>query len=245
MTEEPKSSSVSRAESLDRRLEARPTERRVQFKESSTEASSPAGLSSRVRAGQPAAIAAVTCQWRCPSKKKEQPRHRGPRPRKRKPTGRGRSPLRMPHGLGSHPSSAPHGGRDGGCRPWRSSDGWPGWNEAGLRPPRQRARPRHQSRPHFGTSPGIETVAIPRRDWAAAADDEQWDRVIRRLGRQAFYAAKLLAGDMPQNIEDIFNAADIALIPRRRRVHHVLHVSRPGCAVQTHSGRSLRSGPGV
>jgi len=45
--------------------------------------------------------------------------------------------------------------------------------------------------------------------------DEQWDRVVRRLGRQALYAAKLLAGDMPQNIEDIFNAADIALIPRK------------------------------
>jgi len=44
--------------------------------------------------------------------------------------------------------------------------------------------------------------------------DEQWERVVRRLGRQALYAAKLLAGDMPQNIEDIFNAADIALIPK-------------------------------
>jgi len=45
-------------------------------------------------------------------------------------------------------------------------------------------------------------------------DDEQWDRVIKRLGRQALYAAKLLAGDMPQNIEDIFNAADVSLIPK-------------------------------
>lgn len=45
--------------------------------------------------------------------------------------------------------------------------------------------------------------------------DDQWDRVIRRLGKQALYAAKLLAGDMPQNIEDIFNAAEIALIPKR------------------------------
>jgi uncharacterized Zn finger protein len=45
-------------------------------------------------------------------------------------------------------------------------------------------------------------------------NDEQWDRVIKRLRRQAIYAAKLLAGDMPQNIEDIFNAADVPLIPR-------------------------------
>jgi len=71
-------------------------------------------------------------------------------------------------------------------------------------------------------NPGLITARVQgSRPWPYKVEigleqlsDEQWDRVIKRLGRQALYAAKLLAGDMPQNIEDIFNAADVALIPK-------------------------------
>lgn len=72
-------------------------------------------------------------------------------------------------------------------------------------------------------SPGQITAQVQgSRPWPYRVEiqlepltDDQWERVIRRLGRQALYAAKLLAGDMPQNIEDIFNSAEVALIPRR------------------------------
>jgi len=51
-------------------------------------------------------------------------------------------------------------------------------------------------------------VAIP------PLTDVQWDRAIERMAQQAIFAAKLLAGEMPQNIEDAFAAADVSLFPQ-------------------------------
>ncbi|WP_166354931.1 SWIM zinc finger family protein [Phytoactinopolyspora limicola] len=44
-----------------------------------------------------------------------------------------------------------------------------------------------------------------------AADD--WDRVITELGEHAWYAAKLLAGDMPDDIENVFTSVGLSLFP--------------------------------
>lgn len=41
----------------------------------------------------------------------------------------------------------------------------------------------------------------------------QWDRVIEALAGQAIFAAKLLSGEMPQNIEEAFGAAKVSLFP--------------------------------
>ena len=47
--------------------------------------------------------------------------------------------------------------------------------------------------------------------------DAQWEQVIDVLGRQAIFAAKLLAGEMPQDIETAFDAAGVPLFPRSAR----------------------------
>jgi uncharacterized Zn finger protein len=43
--------------------------------------------------------------------------------------------------------------------------------------------------------------------------DAQWDKVIDALAGQAIFTAQLLAGEMPQNIEDAFAAASVSLFP--------------------------------
>ena len=44
-------------------------------------------------------------------------------------------------------------------------------------------------------------------------DDEQWGYVIESLSQQAIFAAKLLAGEMPQTIERVFTTNGLSLFP--------------------------------
>lgn len=41
-----------------------------------------------------------------------------------------------------------------------------------------------------------------------------WDKVFALLRRKAIYAARLLSGEMPRDIEEIFKAAEVPLFPR-------------------------------
>ena len=41
----------------------------------------------------------------------------------------------------------------------------------------------------------------------------QWEKALETLASQALFAAKLLAGEMPQNIEDAFQSAGLSLFP--------------------------------
>jgi uncharacterized Zn finger protein len=43
--------------------------------------------------------------------------------------------------------------------------------------------------------------------------DAQWDKVLDALAGQALFAAQLLAGEMPQDIEQAFAAASVSLFP--------------------------------
>ena len=43
--------------------------------------------------------------------------------------------------------------------------------------------------------------------------DKDWDRVADAMAEQALFAAKLLSGEMPQNIEEAFTAAKVNLFP--------------------------------
>ena len=43
--------------------------------------------------------------------------------------------------------------------------------------------------------------------------DEQWGYVIETMSQGAIFAAKLLAGEMPQNIEGVFTANGLSLFP--------------------------------
>ncbi len=44
---------------------------------------------------------------------------------------------------------------------------------------------------------------------------EEWEKALDVLASQAIYAAKLLAGEMPENIEDAFQSAGLSLFPER------------------------------
>lgn len=46
--------------------------------------------------------------------------------------------------------------------------------------------------------------------------DAAWDKVIDALAEQAIFTAQLLAGEMPQEIEEAFAAANVSLFPDKR-----------------------------
>jgi uncharacterized Zn finger protein len=52
----------------------------------------------------------------------------------------------------------------------------------------------------------IQVKALPEKDW---------DRLLKVLAGQARFAAKLLAGEMPQDIEDVFKKAKLSLFPEK------------------------------
>lgn len=45
--------------------------------------------------------------------------------------------------------------------------------------------------------------------------DEVWDRVLKKLTGKALYAAKLLSGEMPRDVQAVFSACRASLFPRR------------------------------
>jgi uncharacterized Zn finger protein len=49
-----------------------------------------------------------------------------------------------------------------------------------------------------------------------ALTDSQWDKVIDALAEQAIFSAQLLAGEMPQEIEQAFESAKVSLFPSQR-----------------------------
>ena len=44
-------------------------------------------------------------------------------------------------------------------------------------------------------------------------DDEQWGYVVESMAQRAIFSAKLLAGEMPQDIEQVFTANGLSLFP--------------------------------
>ncbi len=44
-----------------------------------------------------------------------------------------------------------------------------------------------------------------------------WEKLVKVLSHQAIYAAKLLAGEMPQDIERIFHSAGLSLFPEKSK----------------------------
>jgi uncharacterized Zn finger protein len=45
----------------------------------------------------------------------------------------------------------------------------------------------------------------------------KWEKLVKVLSHQAIYAAKLLAGEMPQDIERIFHSAGLSLFPEKSK----------------------------
>jgi uncharacterized Zn finger protein len=48
---------------------------------------------------------------------------------------------------------------------------------------------------------------------AQAFSDEQWDQAVKALASQALFSAKLLSGEMPENIDEAFSAVGLSLFP--------------------------------
>jgi uncharacterized Zn finger protein len=61
-----------------------------------------------------------------------------------------------------------------------------------------------------GSRPKPYSIAIG----LAQLSDNEWDKVIEVMASQAIFAAKLLSGEMPQNIEQAFVAAKVNLFPK-------------------------------
>jgi uncharacterized Zn finger protein len=60
-----------------------------------------------------------------------------------------------------------------------------------------------------GTAPDPYKVSLSLDPF----DDEQWQYVIESMSERAIFSAKLLAGEMPQNIEEVFTANGLSLFP--------------------------------
>jgi uncharacterized Zn finger protein len=63
-----------------------------------------------------------------------------------------------------------------------------------------------------GSRPQPYSVSIEFRTLSS----EEWEKVIDAMAAEAIYAAKLLAGEMPQQIEEVFQAAGSHLFPATR-----------------------------
>ncbi|MBC7325064.1 MAG: hypothetical protein H5T99_07095, partial [Moorella sp. (in: Bacteria)] len=61
-----------------------------------------------------------------------------------------------------------------------------------------------------GTRPRPYSVKIKIKPLS----DGEWDRVIEALTSQAAFAARLLAGEMPEDIETAFTGVSLSLFPR-------------------------------
>ena len=60
-----------------------------------------------------------------------------------------------------------------------------------------------------GTEPDPYKVSLSLEPFS----DEQWGYAIKTMSQQAIWAAKLLAGEMPHNIEQVFTANGLSLFP--------------------------------
>ncbi len=60
-----------------------------------------------------------------------------------------------------------------------------------------------------GTAPKPYELSL----WLDIFSDEYWDYVIKTMSERAIFTAKLLAGEMPQNIEEVFAANGLRLFP--------------------------------
>ncbi len=62
-----------------------------------------------------------------------------------------------------------------------------------------------------GTRPKPYDVAISVKTLSGP----EWGKIINALSEQVIFAAKLLAGEMPENIEDVFKEQKISLFPQK------------------------------
>lgn len=60
---------------------------------------------------------------------------------------------------------------------------------------------------------GTEAEPYQQSLWLDTFTDEDWACIIQSLSTQALFSAKLMSGEMPSNIEDVFSANGLRLFP--------------------------------
>jgi uncharacterized Zn finger protein len=60
---------------------------------------------------------------------------------------------------------------------------------------------------------GTEPEPYQQSLWLDIFTPEDWDCIIQSLSQQALFSAKLMSGEMPSNIEDVFSANGLRLFP--------------------------------
>ncbi|MFB2973339.1 SWIM zinc finger family protein [Aerosakkonema sp. BLCC-F183] len=65
----------------------------------------------------------------------------------------------------------------------------------------------------FARVQGTEIEPYQVSIWLDSFSDEEWQYVIETMSEKAIYSAKLLAGEMPANIEKVFTANGLSLFP--------------------------------
>ncbi|MEU8263379.1 hypothetical protein AB0C02_22465 [Micromonospora sp. NPDC048999] len=91
----------------------------------------------------------------------------------------------------------------------------------GTRLTRGKAYARRGQVLRLDVAPGLVTASVqgsrpkpyPVRIGLAAYPDEVWQRIEAELAGQAFFSARLLAGDLPAELEELFDAAGAPLFP--------------------------------
>ncbi len=64
----------------------------------------------------------------------------------------------------------------------------------------------------------IELTALPEKDW---------ERVLAALGERPYFVAQLLAGEMPPEIEEVFQAVKLDLFPDKRELKQTCNCPDP------------------
>ena len=76
-----------------------------------------------------------------------------------------------------------------------------------------------------GSSPRPYQTAVE----LTAFTDQEWDQALTALASQLIYTAKLLAGEMPADIEELFKSINLSLFPRSLKDIH-FHCTCPDMA---------------
>jgi len=85
-------------------------------------------------------------------------------------------------------------------------------------------------------TPGRIDAQVQDREFGAAAvalsvpvlSDGQWEQVLTALASQALFAAQLLAGEMPPELEQVFAQAGAELLPSGAAITHTCSACPPG-----------------
>jgi len=82
---------------------------------------------------------------------------------------------------------------------------------------RDKSYPRYHAREGRGPGPRIEAHTLPGDHPARSIDLPEWESVTRVMVSKAVFTAKLLCGEMPNDIELAFSEAGTSLFPRKER----------------------------